>query len=165
MYGQNALGVSSRTEGVPVSGVYYNRASSLVPASEIGLRAGAGGVSIGLFGWADEAGNVLNSRTSASDARGLVVIQGGDWRRVFWDEVSCTWKIREGMNLTMLSGGPGIWVRLANGGAWGQRIYADPANGRVIAGAAVGLEATPWTLVTPSGAGGRAFITTWNTPQ
>lgn len=165
MNGQNALGVPSRAGGVPLSGVYYNRASSLVPASETGLRAGVGGVSIGRFGWSAPDGSVLNARSSAQDARGIVVIQDGDWRRVFWDSVTRTWKIREGMNLTMLSASPGLLIRLDGGGSWGQRVYADPVDGRALAAYALGLESTPWSVVNANGPNGLSLITTWNTPQ
>lgn len=165
MYEQNALGVPVHAGGVPVSGVYYNRVASIVPAVESGLRAGAGGVSIGRFGWATPDGRVFNSRTSAQDVLGLVAIQNGDWRRVFWDEVSRTWKIREGLNLTMLSGGPGVWVKLDNGGGWQDRIYADPVDGRLVAGYSAGLETSRWSVAAPVGPGGLSLITTWNTPN
>jgi hypothetical protein len=162
MFGQSAPGVSSRAGGVVFSGVYYNRASSVVPATEDGLRAGAGGVSIGRFGWADSGGSVLNSRVSVSDKQGVVVTQAGDWRRVFWDEVTRTWKIREGMNLTMIESAMGMLVELDGCGSWRDPIYTDPASGRVVAGNPGGLEATPWRLVSPSGPGGLSLITTWN---
>jgi len=138
---------------------------SVISGSEVGLRAGAGGVSIGRFGWASPDGSVLNARTRADDVLGMVVIQTGDWRRVFWDDVSHTWKIREGLNLTMLSGAPGMWIKLPGGGAWGQRVYADPVDGTPVAGYAVGLEPSRWCVGHPIGPGGLSLITTWNTPQ
>lgn len=162
MFGQGAPGVCSRAGGVVFSGVYYNRASTMVPASEEGLRAGAGGVSLGRFGWADASGNVLNSRTNASDQQGVIVTQGGDWRRVFWDDTTRTWKLREGMNLTMIISAMGMLVELDGGGSWGDPIFTDPVDGRVVAGNPGGLEATPWRLVTPQGPGGLSLITTWN---
>lgn len=165
MYGQNALGVPLHAEGVPVSGVYYNRAASVVPGAEGGMRAGAGGVSVGRFAWAAPDGSVLNSRTSAQDVIGLVAIQYGDWRRVFWDEVSRIWKIRQGMNMTLIQGAPGVRVKLDVGASWAQRIYADPLDGRLVAGYALGLESTRWSAVHSCGPGGLGFITTWNTPN
>lgn len=164
MYGQNALAVPSRSEGVPVSGAYYYRAASVVPGSEAGLRAGIGGVSIGRFGWAAPDGSVLNSRSSAADTLGIVVTQAGDWRRVFWDEVTRSWKIRQGLNMTMLAGAAGMWVKLNGGGGWRQRIYADPVDGRLVAGYALGLEPSRWSVATPVGPGGLTLISTWNTP-
>lgn len=163
MSGPYAPGAPFAAGGVPISGVYYDRASSVVSGGEMGLRAGAGGVSIGRFGWARPDGTVFNARESAQDRLGLVVIQSGDWRRIFWDDASKTWKIREGMNLTMLSAAPGMLVRLAADGVWGQAVYTDPLDGSVIPGYADGLELTPWTLVRPASYG-LSLISTWNTP-
>lgn len=167
MYGQSALGVSPHAEGVPISGVHYYRASSTVPAAEAGLRAGDGGVSIGRAGFANVEGVVLNERTSEADTLGIVVYQGGDWRRVYWDSVTLSWKIRKGLNLTMLSASPGVWVFLEGGavGAWGQRVHASPIDGRLYAGYADGLEPTRWAVGKPIGVGGLSLITTWNTPN
>jgi len=164
MLGPNALGVLPRAEGVVLSGVYYNRASSLIAGGEASLIAGAGGVSIGRFGWADAGGSVLNARSSSSDRIGLVLNQGGDWRRVFWDETTRTWKIREGMNLTLMTGAMGAYVRLDGGGDYNAQIYADPVDGRVVAAYADGLEPTRWRLVRPRGPNGLSLITTWNNP-
>lgn len=158
----NALGAPHRAEGVPISGVYYDRAVSVIPGGPMGMRAGAGGVAIGRGGFASADGTVLNSRTAASDAFGIVVSQGGDWRRVFWDTVSRSWRIREGLNLTMLEGAPGMWVKLYSLASWGQQVYVSPIDGRLFAGYADGLEVTRWSVVTPTGPGGLALITTWN---
>lgn len=162
MCGLNAPGVYPHAEGVPLSSVYNNRASSVISGSELGLRAGAGGAAIGYFGWADPDGNVLNARRSAEDVLGLVVFQGGDWRRVFWDEATETWRIREGMNMTMISAAPGIWVRFPNGAQWNQRVYTNPLDGIPVAGYADDLEVTPWVVGIAEGAGGLSLITTWN---
>jgi hypothetical protein len=160
--GCNAFGAYPRIEGVPVSGVYYYRASSLVAGGEAGTVAGVGGVSIGRFAWVEPDGRVLNSRVSAAGRFGLVVMQDGDWRRVFWDETTQTWKVRQGFNLTLLSAAPGMWVRLPGGGQWGARVYANPVDGTPVAAYAVGLEATAWSVVRPTAPGGLSLITTWN---
>ncbi len=149
--------------GVPVSGVYYNRASSLVSGGDAGQRAGAGGVSIGRCGWVEPDGLVLNERVSAQGLLGLVAIQYGDWRRVFWDDDSLAWKIREGSNITLISRAPGVWVQFASGASYNARVYTDPLDGSLIAGYAVGLELTPWAVGVPCGPGGLSLITTWNT--
>jgi len=162
MYGNNALGVYQHAEGVPVSGVYYNRAASVISGDEMGLRAGAGGVAIGRFGWAEPDGTVSNSRASAQGIPGLVVIQDGDWRRVYWDEVTNTWRIRQGLNLTMLSAALGMWVKIPGGASWSARVYTDPLDGIPVAGYAVGLEATNWAVGVPCGRVGLSLITTWN---
>lgn len=166
MYGSNALGMPRCAEGVPVSGVYYDRASSVIAGGEAGLRAGDGGVGIGRFGWASPAGLVLNSRTSTEDIQGVVVIQQGDWRWVFWDDTSQTWRIRQGYPVTLLSASPGMWVKIEGGGcAWNVRVYADPVDGRPIAGYAAGLEPSPWAVGMPYGPGSLTLITTWNKPD
>lgn len=162
MYGNSALGMYPHAEGVVISGVYYNRASSLVPGVEAGFRAGAGGVAIGRFGWAEPDGTVYNARMSAEGLLGLVVIQSGDWRRVFWDEATLTWRIRQGLNLTMMSAAPGMYVRIPGGAQWNQRIYTSPLDGIPVAGYAVDLEPTPWAVGQPHTAGGLSLITTWN---
>lgn len=162
MFGNNALGVYPHAEGVPVSGVHYYRSASVVPGGEMGMRAGSGGVAIGRFGWAEPDGTVTNARLSASGVIGLVVIQGGDWRRVFWDQVTLAWRIREGLNLTMLSATPGMWVRFPGGASWNQRVYTNPLDGIPVAGYAVGLEPTSWVVGVPHGPGGLSLVTTWN---
>jgi hypothetical protein len=162
MYDNNALGVYPHAEGVPISGVYYNRASSVVSGSEVGLRAGAGGVAIGRFGWAEPDGTVSNARVSDAGVIGLVVIQSGDWRRVYWDGTTHTWRIREGLNLTMLSAAPGILVHIPNGAQWNQRVYTSPLDGIPVAGYAVDLEPTRWAVGKPHTPGGLSLLTTWN---
>lgn len=162
MYGQGALGVVTPAEGAVISGVYYARAASLICGGEAGPRAGPGAVSIGRFAWCDANGIVLNSRTAASDLLGLVAVQGGDWRRIYWDSVTQTWKIREGFNLTMMTAAPGMWVRFPGGASWNARVYTSPLDGVPVAGQADGLEVTPWAVAKPAGPGGLSLITTWN---
>lgn len=159
-----AFGAYRRAEGVPVFGVYYNRASSQVPGGELGLRAGAGGAAIGRFGWAAPDGTVLNARTSDQDQLGLIVTRYGDWRSVYWDDLTHTWRIRQGLNLTMLAASPGFWMRIPGGGSWGAAIYADPTDGTPVAEAADGLELSRWVVGSRCGADGLFFVTTWNLP-
>lgn len=161
-YGIDALGVYQRAEGVPIEGRYYFRASTLVPPVEGGFAAGVGGASIARFGWGSADGRVTNARASATDALGLVVSQGGDWRRIYWDDLTNSWKIREGMNLTMLASAPGVWVRFASPPTAGARVYTSPLDGVPVAGYADGLEVTPWVVGRPIGPGGLSLITTWN---
>jgi hypothetical protein len=162
MYGISALGLYSRPEGVPIEGIYYFRATSLVSPVAGGLAAGVGGASIARFGWADADGRVTNARASSGDLLGLVVSQGGDWRRIYWDMPTRSWKIREGMNLTMLVGAPGVWVWFPGGARAGLRVYTSPLDGVPVAGDTGGLEPTPWVVGRPYGPGGLSLITTWN---
>lgn len=165
MYGNNALGASLRPEGVPFEGRYYFRATTLVAPVPGGFAAGVGGASIARFGWGDADGRVTNARASPTDVLGLVVYQAGDWRRIYWDDASRSWKIREGMNLTLLGAAPGVWVRLGNLATPGARVYTSPLDGIPIAGDTGGLEITPWVVARPIGPGGLSFITTWNPRQ
>jgi hypothetical protein len=158
----NALGVRPYTEGVPLEGVYYKRASNVCAGPAGALMAGPGGAAIARFGWADLDGRVTNARAAATDVLGLVAFQSGDWRRVYWDEVKRAWIIREGMDLTMLDAAPGVWVRFPGGAAYGLRVYTSPLDGIPVAGQADGLEVTPWVVAQAIGPGGLSLITTWN---
>lgn len=162
MYGLNALGVHQHAEGVPIEGRFYFRATTLVgPAAT--LVAGVGGAGIARFGWADADGRVTNARALPTDLLGLVVAQSGDWRRIYWDNATRSWRIRQGMNLTMLTAAPGVWVRFPGGvGAPNVRVYTSPLDGIPVAGDTGGLEVTPWVVARPIGPGGLSLITTWN---
>lgn len=157
-----ALGGSPPAEGVVYSGVYYNRATSLVCGGDAGTVAGEGGVSIGRFGWAAPDGRVKNARSSDADLLGFVATQNGDWRRIFWDNVTQSWKIREGFNITLIAAAPGVWAILPGGGSWCAPIYVNPLDGLPVAGYAEGLEPTPWRLARPANPGSLALLTTWN---
>lgn len=158
----DALGGLPAAEGVVYSGYYYNRASSLVVGGEAGTVAGAGGVSIGRFAWAAPDGRCINERTSPADRLGFVATRAGDWRRVYWDDASQSWKIREGTNITLIAAAPAAWAILPGGGNWNAPIYANPLDGLPVAAYAEGLEATPWRVARPTAPGGLALITTWN---
>lgn len=162
MYDRDALGVPPRTEGVVISGVYYNRAASVVSGGLAGTIAGPGGVSIGRFAWVGADGVVRNARQGPADILGLVAIQHGDWRRIFYDDASKTWKIRQGMNLTLMAGAPGVWVQFPAGAVWNARVYANPIDGTPVSGQTDGLEITPWAVGRAFGPGGLSLITTWN---
>lgn len=157
----SALGTFPRAEGVVYSGYYYDRATSVVSGGEYGTVAGSGGASIGRFGWAAPDGRVRNERSSPADLLGFVATQAGDWRRIFWDDVTRSWKIREGMNLTLIRAAPAVWAWMPGGGRWGQRVYTSPLDGIPVAGYADGLEATPWAVARPTAPGGLALLTTW----
>lgn len=162
MYGINALGALLAPEGVPFEGRYYFRATTVVPNIAAGFAAGVGGASIARFGWADADGRVTNARAFETDPLGLVVFQTGDWRRIYWDSDTRSWRIREGMNLTMLARAPGVWVRIPGGAVRGATVYTSPLDGVPVSGYADGLVETPWVVARPIGPGGLSFITTWN---
>jgi hypothetical protein len=158
----NALGAYPTPEGVPLEGYYYFRATSLVPPVAGGFAAGVGGAGIARFGWSDTDGRVTNARASGADTLGLVAYQSGDWRRIYWDDATRSWRIREGMNLTLLAAAPGVWVRIPGGAFPQARVYTSPLDGVPVAGYADGLEITPWVVARPIGPGGLSLITTWN---
>lgn len=164
-YGINALGALDVPEGVPIQGRYYFRASTVVPPVAGGFAAGVGGAGIARFGWSGADGRVTNARASEHEVQGLVVWQPGDWRRIYWDDATQSWRIREGMNLTLLAAAPGVWVYFPNGASINARVYTSPLDGIPVAGYAEGLEITPWVVARPIGPGGLSFITTWNPRQ
>lgn len=163
MLGPSALDGSRAVEGAFVLGA-YNVASSVVAGGVGGLRAGPNGVSMGRFGWADAAGIVHSMRTNASDVLGIVIPQLGpwvDWRRAYFDEVTESWKLREGMPLTMAANGT-VWARFPFGARIGERVYANPLDGSAISGDTPGGELTPWSVNSNTPAGGLAIISTWS---
>jgi hypothetical protein len=84
---------------------------------------------------------------------------GVDWRQVFYDDVTLTFRIRYGLGLTMLARG-NVWVRFPTGAVPGQQVYANPLDGTAISGYSVAGELTPWSVVTPAGPGDLAIIST-----
>lgn len=142
-------------------GVYS--VSATVNAGPAGsLRAGQSGVSIGRFGWADQSGAVRNQRSSPNDLIGLVLPQigpGVDWRRVFYDEETQTYKIREGMNMAMLASGI-YQVQFPDGAVPGQAVYANPLDGTAFSGYSPDGELAPWSVVTAARPGEIAIIST-----
>jgi hypothetical protein len=143
---------------------YYNPACSMVSPVAAGIRAGAGGAGIGRFGWVDANGIVLNTRTNDSDMLGIVLPDiplNSDWRNVFYDDVSCSWRIREGLPVTVLSVGK-IGLRFRYGAQPSAPVYASLLDGRAISGYSADSELTPWLVATPAAADAIATITTWS---
>lgn len=162
MQGSSAL-TAPAVEGAFVFGA-YNVAGTVNAGPAGSLRAGAHGASVGRFGWANEAGIVVNARASAADLIGIVIPQFGpgvDWRRVFYDEDSQSYKIREGMDMAMLARG-NVWVRFPAGATPAQSVYANPLDGTAISGYSPDGELTRWSVVTPARPGGLAIISTWS---
>lgn len=163
MHDPRALAAVPAVEGAFVFG-QYNIVATVNAGPAGSLRAGAGGASVGRFGWANELGIVLNARTTAADLLGVVLPQYGpgvDWRRVFYDEVTQTYRIREGMNMAMLSRG-NVWVRFPAGAVPAQPVYANPLDGTAISGYSLVGELTPWSVVSAAGPGELAIISTWS---
>lgn len=161
-----ALAASPAVEGAVIWSP-YNVVKTVAGGPPGSPRAGAGGAAVARFGWMSQAGIVLNARNAVSDTQGLVLpftIPFADWRAVYFDEVSCTWRIREGLNLSMLSQGT-VWARFPFGAYAGQRVYANTLDGAPQAGDTLGGELTPWSAMSDAGAGELAIISTWSTVQ
>lgn len=165
MQGPSALGCSPAVEGAFVLGE-YNVASTVV-AGLAPLRAGFGGVAVGRFAWANPAGVVFNQRNSGHDVLGLVLPRIGpdvDWRSVYYDEPTKTWRIREGLPVTLLATG-NVQVRLADGGYANQPIYANTLDGSANAGYIPAGELTRWSMVNNCPPGQLGIISTWSNPS
>jgi hypothetical protein len=163
MQGYSTLAAANAVEGAFVFGA-YNIAATVTAGPAGSLRAGVHGAGVGRFGWANVAGIVLNERTSEADILGIVIPQFGpdvDWRQVFYDEVSRTCRVREGLGLTMLARG-NVWARFAAGAVPTQPVYANPLDGTAISGYSPDGELTPWSVVTAARPGDLAIISTWS---
>lgn len=163
MYPPGALTASPAVEGAFAFGE-YNVASSVVSGPAASLRAGPGGTAFGRFGWCDSLGVVRNVRLAASDVLGFIIPQWGpqvDWRLVFFDDTTQTWRVREGMPLTMLATG-NVWAKFLGGAYPGNRVYANLLDGAVISGYSDAGELTPWSVAMPVVPGGLGVISTWS---
>jgi hypothetical protein len=115
-------------------------------------------VAVARFAWGDVGtGLVRNVRTLPADVLGLVlpVINGVTSVRV----TRGVRYARPGVGLTLMGGGD-FWVRFDSGATPGNRVYASLVDGRAISGQAGGAEPTPWYVVTDTGPGGLAIIST-----
>lgn len=143
-------------------GAFISRGGPLstMDAGPGALVAGAGGCIMGRFGFADiEAGTVLNARTSAAQLCGLVIPQAGNWTQIFYDEATRAFWRRQGLMLTLATDGS-FWVKFPGGAYASEPCYADQTDGHAISGAAVGAEATRWTVASNAAPGCLAQIST-----
>lgn len=162
----SALAASPAVEGAVVWSPY--NVMKTVAGGPLGSpRAGVGGAAVGRFAWMNPAGVAVNARNSVQDTQGLVLpftIPFADWRAVYYDDVSKTWRIREGLNMSMLVQGT-VWVRFPYGAYAGQRVYANTLDGAPQSGDTLGGELTPWSATCDAAAGELAIISTWSTVQ
>jgi hypothetical protein len=156
--------------GLAVEGAFasaaYTSFSTLTAGPAGAIVAGLHGVAIGRFAWAQPDGIALNTRTTAEDLLGFVLPElgpGVDWRRVFFDDASKTWRIRQGMNISLLKNGT-VWGRFRYGARPGSPVYANLLDGSLISGYSDAGELTPWVVSSAAGPGGLAIITTWSRP-
>lgn len=164
MYANSALTASPAVEGAVVLGA-YNIMATVSSGRPGGLVGGVNGTALGRFGWADVGGMVYNRRTSAQDVLGFTLPQFGpyvDWRRVFFDDASQTYRVRQGLPVTMISRG-NVWARFPSGAYAGQPVFANILDGSAISGYSPEGELTPWSVLTDCPPGQLAIITTWST--
>lgn len=157
----SALAAQPAVEGAFVFGE-YNVAATVCGGPAGSPRAGEHGVAVGRFAWMDAAGITLNVRGSAQDLRGIALPQVGpgvDWRVMFYDDVTNTFRIRQGLPLSLLSKG-NVWVRFPGGAVVGSPVYANVLDGSAISGYSVAGELTPWSVITPASPGQLAIIST-----
>lgn len=156
------LSVSPVEGGIAYSG--FTTFATTVAGPNGSARAGEGGISVGRFGWIRPDGIALNERTSPEDILGFVLPEVGpgvDWRRVFYDDVSRTWRIRRGLNISLLSAG-NVWARFSGGAYVGNQVFANLLDGSAISGQSVTGESTPWFVASPAAPGQLAIISTWS---
>lgn len=137
-----------------------NPATSLL-AGPGQLVAGAAGVIVGRFGWADLTTNlVANTRANAQQRLGFVLPIWGTWERLY--SANRTWILRAGMALTLASRGE-FWARFVAGANAGLPVFANPADGSAAMGNPGGYEPTQFTIACACVPGGLAVISTWGT--
>jgi hypothetical protein len=96
-----------------------------VVAGEGQFKAGADGVIVGLFAWADDKGLVSNIKTPGSI---LGFVHRNNQAIIDQYGAEATMKVPKGREITLMSGGDYL-VNLAAGGKLGQFIVADVNTG------------------------------------
>lgn len=162
------LNYSALTASPAVEGAFayseFTITATLIAGRAGPIQAGAGGVAVGRFGWVRPDGVAQNLRTSEEDVLGFVLPDYGpfvDWRRVFFDDVSQAWKIREGLAVTLVGAG-NFWARFPNGARVGDPVYVNPLDGRAVSGYSPTAEPTPWFVASAARAMQLAIISTWS---
>ncbi|WP_048996413.1 structural cement protein Gp24 [Burkholderia multivorans] len=133
---------------------------AVVLAGEGELVAGAGGVTVGRFAWADANGNVTNAGTGAPT--GFVHREQQALITVFLAKSSMV--IPQGLAVTLHSAGD-FWARTSTPATVGQKVFASNTDGSVqtaAAGATVaGYTETKWFVDSAGAANELIKISTW----
>lgn len=135
-----------------------------VLANEDALRAGVmpaqSGIAAGRFGWANPAnGIVLNTRTTALDALGVVIPIRVNWEAAYW---SCgsRW-LRSGYGVTLISRGA-FWLKFPAGAFRGDPVYANILDGTAVSGAGTAnTEQTKYSVTFGCDPGGLAQVSSY----
>lgn len=113
-------------EGAPAN----NNPFASMLAGEGELAAGAAGVIVSRFAWADPiTGQVSNTRM-ANGRLGFVLPVWGPWTRIYCD--AGLWILRSGQRITLAVKGD-FWCRFMGGAAAGQKVYASTIDGSAVA--------------------------------
>jgi hypothetical protein len=148
------------TQAVAVEGDFASsNPRHSVPSVEGGFRAGAGGVTIARFAWADVATNTLLLNSGSGAPTGFIHrdLNGLNFN-YFTSPDSTTFVIPQGFGVGELFSGGDFWVRNTGAGAVavGMKAFASLTTGQVqfaATGATVtGYVETKWFAETPGAA-------------
>ena len=130
-------------------------------AGEGTLVAGVGGVTVGVFAFADEHGVVTHAKPSGSSRVGFVHRE---------QQASITQHLAEhgntilaGSAMTLMSGGD-FWVHFAEGANIGQKVFARDTDGSLKASdsdSESGYTLTAFKVASKAASGELAKITSW----
>lgn len=124
------------------------------------LVAGADGVIIGVFAWADENGMVSNKKTSGARL-GFVHREQQGTLTQFFEGYGNT--ILSGQTMTLMVKGD-FWATFADGATIGQYVHANDTDGSLKASdsdSESGYTLTPFKVASKAEAGELAKITSW----
>lgn len=114
-----------------------------------GLVTATGGVILGRFAWANEAGVVTNAKPGSGVARlGFAGREGQTAFITAWMGES-TLTVPEGLGITLHTKAD-FWMRFAGGANAGDSVFASFADGSAVAGAAAPTSAITATTVSGS---------------
>lgn len=173
MFGRSsALNVQAYEGAFASEPLYMNgqRRMPSAPAGSGAYRAALGGTIQGRFGWGNvPAGTVNNTRLSASDQIGVVLplraqsgamVIGWGWTWQFYDPTVRAFRIRQGLNVTLMAEG-NFWLRFAGGAYAGEPVYASLVDGSAISGETSDAELTPWIVCSNANPGQLATVSTY----
>lgn len=161
------MGFQSVVNQYPAPAVAGDFASANPRASVVSydgtLKSGSGGVTIGLFAWADASGNVTNAGSGVPTGFVHRDLQGLNESLLS----DATMLVPQGYAVTLHSAGD-FWVKTSTAATPGQKIFASNTTGAACTGAAgatiSGFTETKWYV--PAGfscnANELTQMTSWN---
>jgi hypothetical protein len=121
------------------------------------FAAASGGCIQGRFGWGDPSTGLASNVPTDGATLGVVVPRLGRFATVFYDCTVRAYRIRQGLPVTIATGGP-FWLRFPGGAVAGNPCYADPVDGHAVSGNTAGAVLTQWTVTTNAGPGELAIV-------